>query len=122
MLPTSELTPGIIYSVQVEFPLDPALTRSRAPLNLSLALGWRVLQPDPGRFLPLTDTNGKALSILSVDGPTLVDLVDNPPDTRYDASVTFGGPDLRTVYVGSLRGTRIPYFRSPVAGLPMVHW
>jgi gluconolactonase len=38
------------------------------------------------------------------------------------ASITFGGPDLRTVYIGSLRGTRIPYFRSPVAGLPMVHW
>jgi gluconolactonase len=38
------------------------------------------------------------------------------------SSVTFGGPDLRTVYVGSLRGTRIPYFRSPVPGLPMVHW
>lgn len=38
------------------------------------------------------------------------------------ASVTFGGPDLRTVYVGSLRGTTIPSFRSPVAGLPMVHW
>jgi len=38
------------------------------------------------------------------------------------ASVTFGGPDLRTAYIGSLRGTRIPYFRSPVAGLPMVHW
>jgi sugar lactone lactonase YvrE len=38
------------------------------------------------------------------------------------ASITFGGADLRTVYVGSLKGTRIPYFRSPVAGLPMVHW
>jgi gluconolactonase len=38
------------------------------------------------------------------------------------ASVTFGGPDLRTVYLGSLKGTSIPYFRSPVAGLPMVHW
>lgn len=38
------------------------------------------------------------------------------------ASVTFGGPDLKTVYIGSLRGTRIPCFRSPVAGLPMVHW
>lgn len=38
------------------------------------------------------------------------------------ASVTFGGADLRTVYVGSLRGTTIPYFTSPVAGLPMVHW
>ena len=38
------------------------------------------------------------------------------------ASVTFGGPDLRTVYLGSLMGTTIPYFQSPVAGLPMVHW
>ena len=38
------------------------------------------------------------------------------------ASVTFGGPDLKTAYIGSLRGNRIPYFRSPVAGLPMVHW
>lgn len=38
------------------------------------------------------------------------------------ASVTFGGPDLKKVYIGSLRGPRIPYFQSPVAGLPMVHW
>lgn len=38
------------------------------------------------------------------------------------ASVTFGGPDLRTVYIGSLRGSTLPSFRSPVAGLPMVHW
>jgi gluconolactonase len=38
------------------------------------------------------------------------------------ASVTFGGPDLCNVYIGSLRGTRLPYFRSPVPGLPMVHW
>ncbi|MFT3778544.1 MAG: SMP-30/gluconolactonase/LRE family protein [Ottowia sp.] len=38
------------------------------------------------------------------------------------ASLTFGGPDLRTVYLGSLLGTTIPCFRSPVPGLPMVHW
>lgn len=37
-------------------------------------------------------------------------------------SVTFGGPDLRTVYVGSLAMSRLPTFRSPVAGLPMRHW
>ena len=41
---------------------------------------------------------------------------------RWMASVTFGGPDLRTVYLGSLMGNTIPYFRSPLAGLPMVHW
>lgn len=38
------------------------------------------------------------------------------------ASVTFGGPDLRTVYLGSLMGTTLPSFRSPVPGLPMSHW
>ena len=38
------------------------------------------------------------------------------------ASVTFGGPDLRTIYIGSLRGSRIPCFQAPVPGLPMVHW
>lgn len=38
------------------------------------------------------------------------------------ASVTFGGPDLQTLYLGSLKGDRIPYFRAPVPGLPMVHW
>lgn len=38
------------------------------------------------------------------------------------ASVTFGGPDLRTVYLGSLMGTRLPAFRSPVPGLPPAHW
>jgi sugar lactone lactonase YvrE len=38
------------------------------------------------------------------------------------ASVTFGGPDLRTVYIGSLKGQRIPYFQAPAPGLPMVHW
>jgi sugar lactone lactonase YvrE len=38
------------------------------------------------------------------------------------ASVTFGGPDLQTIYIGSLRANNIPYFRAPVAGLPMVHW
>jgi gluconolactonase len=38
------------------------------------------------------------------------------------ASVTFGGRDLRTVYLGSLMGTTIPCFRSPVPGLALPSW
>lgn len=38
------------------------------------------------------------------------------------ASITFGGADMKTVYLGSLQGTRIPYFRSPVAGQKLRHW
>ena len=38
------------------------------------------------------------------------------------ASVTFGGPDLKTVYLGSLKGAVVPFFDSPVGGLPLAHW
>ncbi len=41
---------------------------------------------------------------------------------QFITSVTFGGSDLRTVYVGSLGMSHLPTFRSPVAGLPMRHW
>jgi sugar lactone lactonase YvrE len=37
-------------------------------------------------------------------------------------SLAFGGPDLRTAYLGSLKGTQLASFRSPVAGLPPIHW
>ena len=37
-------------------------------------------------------------------------------------SVTFAGPDLRSVYAGSLGMNRLPTFRLPVPGLPMRHW
>jgi len=38
------------------------------------------------------------------------------------ASLTFGGGELKTVYLGSLQGSRIPYFQSPVAGQPLLGW
>lgn len=44
------------------------------------------------------------------------------PLCSWMASVTFAGPDLSTACLGSLRGTSIPCFTSPVPGLPMVHW
>ena len=40
----------------------------------------------------------------------------------WTASLTFFGRDLRQVAIGSLKGTRLPVFTAPVAGLPMVHW
>ena len=44
------------------------------------------------------------------------------PICTWLASVTFGGPDLSTVYLGGLRTSSIPSFGSPVPGLPMAHW
>ena len=38
------------------------------------------------------------------------------------SSLAFGGPDLRTAYLGCLQGDSIACFQSPVAGHPPVHW
>jgi len=41
---------------------------------------------------------------------------------RNLSSLAFGGPDLRTVYLGSLFGTGVSVWRAPVAGAPPRHW
>ena len=41
---------------------------------------------------------------------------------RNASSLAFGSSDLRTAYLGCLNGTSLASFRSPVAGLPQVHW
>ena len=86
-----------------------------------------AITPEGDFHIILDDTNEQAAMALE---KAFVENRATPDDmlaaggtiAPWFASVTFGGPDLKTVYIGSLRGTRIPYFRSPVAGLPMVHW
>lgn len=41
---------------------------------------------------------------------------------RNISSVAFGGPDLKTAYLGSLMGDSILTFSSPVAGIQPAHW
>jgi sugar lactone lactonase YvrE len=44
------------------------------------------------------------------------------PKLQFPTSVAFGGPDLKTVYMGSLAMPHLLSFESPVAGLPLQHW
>jgi sugar lactone lactonase YvrE len=41
---------------------------------------------------------------------------------RNISSLAFGGPDLRTAYLGCLNGDAIATFRAPAAGQAPVHW
>ena len=41
---------------------------------------------------------------------------------RNISSLAFGGPDLKTVYLGCLLGDSLARFRAPVAGRPPLHW
>ena len=86
-----------------------------------------AITPEGDFHVLLDDTNeeaGMALEQAFVeDRVTPDDMLDAGGSIApWFASVTFGGPDLKTAYIGSLKGTRIPYFQSPVPGLPMVHW
>jgi sugar lactone lactonase YvrE len=47
---------------------------------------------------------------------------DDGSTLRNISSVAFGGPDLKTVFMGSLLGDSVVYFRSPVAGMRPAHW
>jgi len=51
-------------------------------------------------------------------------LCEDPEGVHLDfpASIAFGGSDLRTVWIGTIRGTHLKCFTSPTAGAPMSHW
>jgi sugar lactone lactonase YvrE len=51
----------------------------------------------------------------------MIDIANQRPLANL-SSIAFGGPDLKTVYMGSLGGDRIATFRSPIAGAAPVHW
>ena len=86
-----------------------------------------ALTPQGDKLILLDDGNPAATETLlrrMADGSVRSEDMQNARGTiaPWMASITFGGHDLRTAYIGSLQGNRIPFFRSPVAGLPMVHW
>ncbi len=51
----------------------------------------------------------------------MIDIANQRPLANL-SSIAFGGPDLKTVYMGCLGGERIATFRSPIAGAVPVHW
>lgn len=86
-----------------------------------------ALTPDGEVLTLLDDGNPEATALLNrhyADKTLTPQIMQAAHGTLapWMASLTFGGPDLRTVYLGSLQGTRIPFFRAPLAGQPLIHW
>ena len=98
-------------------------------LWITLVLTERLiaLTPQGDVITLLDDGNPEALAVYEQHyqaGTTTPDLMASCKGKLAPmmASIAFGGADLRTVYLGSLAGNTLPYFRSPVAGLPLTHW
>jgi gluconolactonase len=96
-------------------------------VTLVIRNGVGIITPDGDYHVVLEDANDALLSTFEqkiADGSAQpMDMMAAAGQTlQFITSVTFGGPDLRTVYLGSLGMNRLPTFRSPVPGLPLQHW
>jgi hypothetical protein len=85
------------------------------------------IAPDGGQHIVFDggdqDVTDRAEVAYQNDAYTRAHLVDgNTSILGNCASIGFGGPDLKTCYVGSLASNRIASFRSPVAGAAPPHW
>ncbi len=89
--------------------------------------GVGIITPDGDYHVVFEEANEPLLSTfedkIAAGEGTPADMAATAGQTlQLVTSVCFGGPDLRTVYVGSLAMNKLPTFRSPVPGLPMRHW
>jgi sugar lactone lactonase YvrE len=78
---------------------------------------------DAAGNLWITEISRNALVVLRPDG-TAVTVFEDPAgkDLYFPTSLTFGGPDLSTAYIGSLRMNRLACFQAPFPGAKLRHW
>ncbi|MGQ0696796.1 MAG: SMP-30/gluconolactonase/LRE family protein [Panacagrimonas sp.] len=78
---------------------------------------WTVL------FEDLTPSGLEAVALYAKGGLTW-DHIAQSRGSRVSnlSSLAFGGPDLKTLYLGGLGIDAVQVLRSPVAGMPMEHW
>jgi sugar lactone lactonase YvrE len=71
----------------------------------------------------VTELSQNAILVLDRNG-SLHKIFDDPSGEILNkpTSLAFGGPDLCTVAVGTLKMHALPVFTSPVPGQPMPHW
>ena len=89
--------------------------------------GVMIVSPDGDVSTVFEDVNaaGLDLAVAKIEDHTIepAHLVGCAgPHVQLATSLCFAGPDLRTVYVGSLAMPHLLKFTSPVPGLPMSHW
>ena len=85
------------------------------------------VMPDGRQHVVLDDSDANHLETLEqaylqhrLTRPMLV----TPADTTLKSlsSIAFGGPGRRTAFLGSIAGTQLATFQSPVAGHAPIHW
>jgi sugar lactone lactonase YvrE len=129
--PSGELTDKEVFGPER---LDPGILPDGIALdvegNVWVALlsgnGVVVIRPDGSTHTLFEDRNDAALAHLAqeydaraIAFPSI--LACRGPHVQTLTSIGFGGPELKTVFMGSLMMPHLLSFESPVAGLPLRH-
>lgn len=78
---------------------------------------------DSGGNLWVTEITRNALIVVSPEQEATIVFEDpNRRTLDFPTSIAFGGPDLRTAYIGSLNMNRLACFQAPLPGQKMRHW
>lgn len=106
------VTPGAVLGPPEAFGPDPLF-------NGAIVDG---LAFDSEGGLWVTEITRNGIHRIDSDGQIMC-LFEDPEAKVIDfpASIAFGGPDRKTVFVGSIRMDRVLSLRSPIAGSPMWH-
>lgn len=119
----AETTAGAIARARIDASgkLGPFERLGPAPLYAGAYTDGLAL--DKNGNVWITELSRHALFVLEPNGAIHTIFEDRDGRTlQTPTHLAFGGPDLQTVFVGSLRMTTIPTFRAPIAGLAPRHW
>ncbi len=86
-------------------------------LRVAPDLTWTILCEDPDPALA-------DIAASYAKGELTWDQISQSRGSRLSnlSSIAFGGPDLKSIYLGGLGHTSVRVLRSPVPGAPMSHW
>ena len=85
------------------------------------------IAPDMTWTVVFEDVNRSELDAIAsahAEGRLTWDQISHSRGSRVSnlSSIAFGGPDLKTLYLGGLGNREVQVLWSPVAGMPMEHW
>ena len=117
----SSLGRGLRMPLQPDGSLGRAETFGSAPIFDGAIVDGIAFDSHDGLWVTEVTRNG--LFRIAKDG-SCQKIFENPEGDilQFPASITFGGADLRTAYIGSIRMNRLATFQCPVAGAPLAHW
>jgi sugar lactone lactonase YvrE len=119
--PVQLVFPQDIYPDGMAFDVEGGLwitcVISNRLIRVAPDLTWSILLEDPDPALT-------AIASSYAKGALTWDQISQSRGSRLSnlSSIAFGGPDLKSIYLGGLGHDSVHVLRSPVPGAPMRHW